>query len=95
MDHFVFRDGALHCEDVAVSRIAESAGTPVFVYSRATLVDHYERLRSAFATLDPLICYAIKSSSTLTLCRQLHELGANRIPAGHPRNAILTASILP
>jgi diaminopimelate decarboxylase len=56
--------------------LADAAGTPCYVYSRATLRDHYRRLAEAFAPLEPLICYAIKSCSNLSVCRTLAELGA-------------------
>jgi diaminopimelate decarboxylase len=76
VDSFVYRNGELFCEDVPVARVAEAAGTPSYVYSRATLRGHYRRLAEAFAPLDPLICYAIKSCSNLAVCRTLAECGA-------------------
>ena len=76
MDHFTYVDGRLRCEGVLVEAIAEAAGTPCYVYSRATLEDHYRRLAEAFAPLDPLICYSIKSCSNLAVCRVLAECGA-------------------
>lgn len=76
MDHFSYRDGALHCEDVAAEAIAHAAGTPCYVYSKATLLDHYDRLASAFAPLEPLICFSIKSCANLAVCRTLAERGA-------------------
>ena len=80
MDHFAYRDGCLHCEDLPVEAIAEAAGTPVYVYSRATLRDHYQRLAAAFAPIDPLICYSIKSCANLSVCRVLAECGAASVP---------------
>ncbi len=76
MDHFNYQSGQLHCESLLVSEIAREFGTPCFVYSKATLVNHYTRLAEAFAPLDPLICYSIKSCSNLTICRTLAECGA-------------------
>jgi len=76
MDSFQYRDGQLFCEDVPVSRIAAAVGTPVYIYSRATLTGHYNRLAEAFAPLNPLICYSIKSCGNLHLCRILRELGS-------------------
>lgn len=76
MDRFAYINGVLHCEDTPLETIAAAAGTPTYVYSRATVVDHYVRLRDAFAPLDPLICYSVKSSGNLSLCRLLNELGA-------------------
>lgn len=76
MDHFRYQDGALYCEGVPTSEVAECAGTPCYVYSRATLVDHYDRLVEAFAAIDPLICFSIKSCANLAVCRTLAERGA-------------------
>ncbi|MHC4349063.1 MAG: diaminopimelate decarboxylase [Planctomycetota bacterium] len=76
VDHFAYKQGTLYCEDVPVAEVAEAAGTPCYVYSRATLRDHYRRLAEAFAPLEPMICYAIKSCSNLTVCRTLAECGA-------------------
>jgi diaminopimelate decarboxylase len=76
VDHFAYREGELLCEDVAAAKVAEAAGTPCYVYSRATLREHYRRLAEAFAPLEPLICYAIKSCSNLSVCRTLAECGA-------------------
>ncbi|NNF44352.1 MAG: diaminopimelate decarboxylase [Phycisphaerales bacterium] len=76
MDHFHYHQGVLHCEEVAAPRLAAAVGTPCYVYSRATLVDHYDRLAAAFAPLDPLICFALKSCSNLSVTRLLVERGA-------------------
>ena len=76
MDHFLYKDGRLYCEEVALEAIAERVGTPCYVYSRRTLLDHYQRLAEAFAPLDPLICYSIKSCANLEICRTLAEAGA-------------------
>jgi diaminopimelate decarboxylase len=76
MDQFNFRDGELFCESVPVARIAEAVGTPTFIYSAATFRDHYRGLASAFAELDPIICYSIKSCGNLHILRLLAELGA-------------------
>ncbi len=76
MDHFVYRDGELYCEDVPAARIAEAVGTPAYVYSSATLRMHYERLAAAFAELEPMICYSIKSCQNVHIVRLLVELGA-------------------
>jgi diaminopimelate decarboxylase len=76
MDHFEYRSNELWCEGVSATEIAASAGTPCYVYSRATLVGHYDRLVAAFGPLDPLICYSIKSCANLAVCRTLAERGA-------------------
>jgi diaminopimelate decarboxylase len=76
MDHFNYRQGVLHCEGLPATIIADAAGTPCYVYSRATIAGHYQRLAEAFAPLNPLICYSIKCCSNLAICRTLAELGA-------------------
>jgi diaminopimelate decarboxylase len=76
MDSFVYRDGELYCESVPVKQIAAEAGTPVYIYSAATLIDHYDKIAAAFAPLDPTICFAIKSLANLAVCRLLAERSA-------------------
>ncbi|MEX2219491.1 MAG: diaminopimelate decarboxylase [Phycisphaerales bacterium] len=76
MDHFAYHAGRLHCERLSVTDLAERFGTPSYIYSRATLLDHYDRLAAAFAELDPLICYSIKSCANLHICRVLAERSA-------------------
>lgn len=76
MDHFQYRDGVLWCEDLPIPRVAEQFGTPLFVYSRQTLLDHYDRMAAAFAPLRPIICYSVKSCQNLAICRLLRERGA-------------------
>ncbi len=76
MDHFQYRDGSLWCEEIPARDLAEQFGTPLYIYSRATLLGHYDRLQTAFAGADPLICYSIKSCQNLSVCRTLVERGA-------------------
>lgn len=76
MDRFGYRDGLLYCEDVPAEELAERFGTPLYAYSRATLEDHYDRLRAAFAALDPLICFSVKCCQNLHICRLLRERGS-------------------
>src|SRR5947209_7279526 len=76
MDHFVYRNRVLHCEDVPVRALAEKYGTPLYVYSKATLLHHLGQLRQAFAAVDPLICYSVKTNGNLGICRLMRENGA-------------------
>jgi len=76
MDHFHFRSGVLYCELVDSRSLAEQFGTPLYVYSKRTLLDHYGRLASAFSALDPMICFSVKSCQNLAICRLLLEAGA-------------------
>jgi diaminopimelate decarboxylase len=76
MDDFRVEQGRLLAERVPVSAVAARFGTPVFVYSKHTLVDHYRRLRDAYAAVRPLIRYAVKANANLALIRILAEEGA-------------------
>ena len=76
MDHFTYRDGELYCEDIPVSAIAEQVGTPAYIYSKQTLLDHYKAISSAFAELDPIVCYSIKSCGNLHIIKLLAEQGS-------------------
>jgi diaminopimelate decarboxylase len=73
---FRYRDGQLHCEDVDLGRVAEQFGTPLYVYSGGTILDHYRRLDAALTPLDHLICYAVKANSNRTILKLLAEEGA-------------------
>jgi len=71
MDHFRYHDAALWCENVPLTWLAERFGTPLFVYSRQTLLDHYGRFATAFAELQPAICFSVKSCQNLHILRLL------------------------
>src|SRR3989338_7235059 len=73
---FHMKKGELHCERVALRRIAEAAGTPVYVYSYRTLAGHLRKLQSAFRTLRPLICFSVKANGNLAILRLLVRHGA-------------------
>jgi diaminopimelate decarboxylase len=76
MNHFAYRDGVLHAEDVPLPELAAAVKTPFYCYSNATLVRHYRVFREAFAGLDSLICYAIKANSNQSVVRTFVEEGA-------------------
>ncbi len=76
MDHFLYRGGRLHAEDVPLDRIAAEVGTPVYVYSTATLTRHFRVFEEALAGLPHLICYAMKANSNLAVIATLARLGA-------------------
>jgi len=73
---FHYRDGELYCEETALARAAEEFGTPLYVYSAGTILDHYRRLDAALAPLDHLICYAVKANSNGAILKLLTEAGA-------------------
>ncbi len=76
MDEFHYEAGVLHCEDVPLAGIAESVGTPAYVYSHAALERAYRELEEAFSGLDHLVCYAVKANGNLAVLRALSALGA-------------------
>ena len=76
MDHFQLKDGVLHAEDVSLRRIAEEVGTPVYIYSRATLARHARVFRDALGALDnPHIAFAVKANPNLAVLRILASEG--------------------
>ncbi len=76
MNHFEYRDGILHAEDVPLPEIAAQVGTPFYCYSAATLTRHYQVFAEAFAGLDALVCYAMKANSNQAVLTLLARLGA-------------------
>jgi diaminopimelate decarboxylase len=76
MDHFLYKNGTLHAEDVAIPDIAASVGTPFYVYSSATLTRHYRLFTEALSPLPHLVCFAIKSLSNVAVLKTLGNLGA-------------------
>lgn len=90
MDHFGYRDGVLHAEDVALPRIADEVGTPVYVYSTATLERHYRVLEEALDGLPHLICFALKANGNLAVVATLARLGAGAdvVSEGEMRRAL-------
>ena len=76
MHSFRYVRGKLYCEGVAVETLAKKFGTPLYIYSQATLTDHYSKLDQALAPLDHMICYAMKANSNLAVMRTLANLGS-------------------
>ncbi|MGZ5569403.1 MAG: diaminopimelate decarboxylase family protein, partial [Limisphaerales bacterium] len=76
MHHFQYRNNKLHCEGVSVESLAEKFGTPLYIYSQATLTDHYQKLDKALAPLDHMICFAMKANSNLAVMRVLANQGS-------------------
>ncbi|TAN17999.1 MAG: diaminopimelate decarboxylase, partial [Rhizobiaceae bacterium] len=96
MNHFHYRDGVLHAEDVAVPEIAAAVGTPFYCYSTATLTRHFKVFADAFSGLDTLVCYAMKANSNQAVIRTLARLGAGAdvVSEGELRRA-LAAGVAP
>ena len=76
MDHFDYRNGVLHAEDVPVEAIAAAVGTPVYIYSRATLTRHFRVMTEALGDQPHLICYAVKANANLAVLNVLARLGS-------------------
>ena len=76
MDHFNYRDGVLCCEDVDLEAVAARHGTPLYVYSRATIERHWHAFDSVFTGHDHLVCYAVKANSNLAVLALLARLGS-------------------
>ncbi|MDQ6810032.1 MAG: diaminopimelate decarboxylase [Verrucomicrobiota bacterium] len=76
MHSFHYRDARLYCEEVDLAQVAHEHGTPLYVYSAGTILDHYRRLDSALGALDHLICYAVKANSTRAILQLLAREGA-------------------
>lgn len=72
----MYKNNNLYCETVKIGNIAHRIKTPFYLYSYATLLDHYRKLRKAFAQVRPLICFSMKSNSNLAVCRALVKEGA-------------------
>jgi diaminopimelate decarboxylase len=104
MNHFELRGGELFCEDVPLTRLADEIGTPLYVYSTATLERHYTVLRDALIAEgirgehggEPLIAFAVKANSNLAVLKTLARLGcgADTVSEGEIRRA-LAAGIPP
>jgi diaminopimelate decarboxylase len=73
---FVYRDGRLHCENVAVDELATRLGTPLYIYSRAAITAAYESYARALTGRRALVCYAMKANSNLAVLNLLARLGA-------------------
>src|SRR5258705_6727532 len=76
MHDFRYVGNKLFCEGVAVETLAKKFGTPLYVYSQHTLEDHFQKLDSALAPLDHMICYAMKANSNLAVMRTFANLGS-------------------
>jgi diaminopimelate decarboxylase len=76
MHHFHYDGPDLKCERLSLATLAKRFGTPLYVYSQATLTDHYRRLDNAMSGVEHQICFAVKSNSNLGVLGVLARLGA-------------------
>jgi len=104
MHHFQYRKGTLYAEEVGVSELAKQYGTPLYVYSAATLRRHFQAFDSAFNGLKHMTCYSVKANSNLSVLRLLGEMGAGMdivsggelfraLKAGVPANKIVYSGV--
>jgi diaminopimelate decarboxylase len=77
MDHFHYVDRELFCEEVSVERLAAEYGTPLWIYSKRTLLHHLTQIQTAFAELDPVICYSVKANSNLGILKVMRDAGSS------------------
>jgi len=76
MHDFKYKNRHLYCEQVKVEDLAKRFGTPLYVYSYHTLIDHFLKLKDAFRSINPLICFSVKSNSNLAILKALVDKGA-------------------
>lgn len=76
MHEFRYRRSQLYCEDVKVADIAKRFSTPFYLYSYKTIIDHYTKLKQAFRSVRPLICFSMKANANLAILRALVKQGA-------------------
>ena len=90
-DAFQYRGGKLHCEDVSAEELVAAHGTPLYVYSRASVVSRFMEFDTAFSEIDRLIAYSVKANGNLALLRLLaeHGAGADIVSGGELHRALL------
>lgn len=76
MHGFSYKNGSLFCEGVELQTLADTHGTPLYVYSATTILDHYRRLDAALGSIDHEVAYAVKANSNLSVLRLLASEGA-------------------
>lgn len=75
MDHFNYKQGRLFAEDMPAETIAGQVGTPVYVYSKATFLDHLNKVRRAFSDIDTTVCFSIKACNNINILKLIAEAG--------------------
>jgi diaminopimelate decarboxylase len=76
LNDFIYKDGVLHCEELRVADIAEKVGTPFYLYSKNTLVRHFQAVDRAFSETPHLVCFSVKANSNVAILRLLAKEGA-------------------
>jgi diaminopimelate decarboxylase len=76
MDYFNYKNGTLFAEDVSVEKIAAEVGTPVYIYSKATFIDHLLKIQQSYGRLDTTICYSVKACGNINILKFMAEAGS-------------------
>lgn len=77
MDHFHYKNRELYCEEIPAEKLAKEYGTPLWIYSKKTLLHHLRQIQTAFAEVDPVICYSVKANSNLGILKVMQEAGSS------------------
>lgn len=104
MDKFLYKNGDLFCEEKSTTELAKKYGTPLYVYSKNSLIDKFKATDSAFSSVAHTICYAMKANSNMQVLKLMASLGAGgdvvsggelflALKAGIPANKIVYASV--
>ncbi|MBF0484948.1 MAG: diaminopimelate decarboxylase [Candidatus Omnitrophica bacterium] len=91
MHSFKYKNNELFCEGVKVSAIVKKAGTPCYIYSHTTIVEHFRKIKHAFKAVDPVICFSMKANSNLAVLKTLVNEGAGLdiVSGGELKKALL------
>jgi len=76
MDYFNYKNGKLFAEDVDVAEIAKEVGSPVYIYSKATFLEHLKKMQAAYSELDATICYSVKACNNINILKFMTEAGS-------------------
>jgi len=76
MHEFKYRGKNLYCENVKIKDLADKFSTPLYVYSAKTILDHFFKIKKAFSSIKPLICYSVKANSNLSILKLLINAGS-------------------
>lgn len=76
MHYFRFKGASLYCENIKIEGLVKKFGTPLYVYSYRTMIEHFEKIKKAFLKVEPLICYSVKANSNLSIIKALLGKGA-------------------
>jgi len=77
MDYFNYKNGRLFAESVEVEEIVAEVGTPVYIYSKATFLEHLRKIRQAYSQLDTTICFSVKACGNINILKFMAEQGSS------------------